>query len=194
MTLFPVIMPVVQAIDRLSGGKKVDYLSQVAREALMVSAKKSGVTLGELHQDENGAPRPVSGTYWSISHKPKCVAAVVSKDRVGIDIEETKPRNESLFAYLGADEEWQLAKKSWETFFRYWTAKEAVLKAIGLGVRGLKTCKIISVPDENHIVLQYKEQLFVVEQLRYKNHIVSILKGDHQIEWVILNASMRDKP
>jgi hypothetical protein len=27
----------------------------------------------------------------------------------------------------------------------------------------------------------------VVEQLRYKNHIVSVLKDDNQIEWVVLD-------
>ena len=72
--------------------------------------------LGELLKDEKGVPCPVVGTYWSLSHKPECVAAV-SKDKVGIDIEEMKPRIESLFAYVAGDEEWKLKEKSWDTFF-----------------------------------------------------------------------------
>jgi 4'-phosphopantetheinyl transferase len=189
MTLFPVVMPVIKMGHKHSGKEKVEYLSQVAREALKLSAEKSGVRLGELLKDEKGVPCPVAGHYWSISHKPKYVAAVVSKDKVGIDIEEMKPRSESLFAYVVSDEEWELKEKSWDTFFRYWTAKEAILKAIGIGVSGLKTCRIISVPDENHITLDYKGQVFLVEQLRYKNHIVSVLKDDNQIEWVVLSKS-----
>ena len=185
MTLFPVVMPVIEAGYKLSGKEKVAHLSRIAREALKLSAEKSRLRLGELLKDEKGVPCPVAGNYWSLSHKPKYVAAVVSKDKVGIDIEEMKPRTESLFAHVASDEEWELKEKSWDTLFRYWTAKEATLKVIGIGISGLKTCRIISVPDENHITLDYKGQVFLVEQLRHKNHIVSVLKDDNQIEWVV---------
>jgi len=187
MTLFPVVMPVIEAGHKPSGKEKVDHLNQIAREALKVSAEKSRVRLGELLKDEKGVPCPVAGIYWSLSHKPKYVAAVVSKDKVGIDIEEMKPRPESLFARVASDEEWELQEKSWDTLFRYWTAKEAILKVIGIGIGGLKTCRITSVPDENHITLDYNGQFFLVEQLRYKSHIVSVLKDDNQIEWVVLD-------
>ena len=187
MTLFPVVMPVTEAGYKLSRKDKVAHLSRIAREALQLSAEKSRVRLGELLKDERGAPCPVAGNYWSLSHKSKYVAAVVSKDRVGIDIEEIKPRAESLFSYVASDEEWELTGKSWDTLFRYWTAKEAILKVIGIGISGLKTCRIISVPDESHISLDYKGHFFLVEQLRCKNHIVSILKGDNQIKWIVLD-------
>jgi 4'-phosphopantetheinyl transferase len=186
MTLFPVVMPVIEVGHKPSGEEKVDHLSRSAREALKLSAEKSRLRLGELLKDERGAPCPVWGNYWSLSHKPKYVAAVVSKDKVGIDIEEMKPRTESLFAYIASDEEWELKEKSWDTFFRYWTAKEVALKVIGVGISGLKTCRIISVPDENHIILDYKGYPFLVEQLRHKNHIVSVLKDDNEIDWMIL--------
>ena len=98
MTLFPVVMPVSEAGFKPSGKEKVAHLSRIAREALKVSAERSRVRLGELLKDEKGVPCPVWGIYWSISHKPKYVAAVVSEDKVGIDIEEMKPRAESLFS------------------------------------------------------------------------------------------------
>ena len=186
MTLFPVVMPVIEVGHKPSRKEKVAHLSRIAREALKLSAEKSRVRLGELLKDEKGVPCPVAGNYWSLSHKPKYVAAVVSKDKVGIDIEEIKPRTESIFSYVASDEEWKLKEKSWDTFFRYWTAKEATLKVIGIGIGGLKTCRIISVPDENHIVLDYKGQFFLLEQLRYQNHIISVLKDDNEIDWIIL--------
>jgi len=186
MTLFPVVMPVAGIGQAFSGEEQVAHLSQLAREALRVSAERSQVRLGELLKGENGSPSPTSGAHWSLSHKPECVAAVVSKGKVGIDIEEIRPRTESLFSYVACDEEWQLQDKSWDTFFRYWTAKEATLKAIGIGIVGLKACHVISVPDENNIVLDYDGHFFVVEQLRYRKHIVAVVKGDNEIEWVVL--------
>jgi len=186
MTLFPVVMPVIETGHKPQGKEKVAHLSRIAREALKLSADKSGVRLGELLKDENSVPCPVSGIYWSLSHKPNYVAAVVSKNRVGIDIEEMKPRAKSLFAHVASDEEWELKGRSWDTLFGYWTAKEAALKVIGIGISGLKTCRIISIPDENHIVLDYKGHSFLVEQLRYKNHIVSVIKDDNKIDWIIL--------
>ncbi len=186
MTLFPVILPVAEELQKLSGKDKVDHLGRIAREALKLSAENSGVTLGRLFKDEKGAPCPVNGNYWSLSHKPNYVAAVVSKNKVGIDIEEIKPRDELLFARVASDKEWELKERTWDTFFRYWTAKETILKVIGIGIGGLKTCRIVSVPDENHIALDYNGQFFLVEQLRYKNHIASVLKGSNEIDWIIL--------
>ena len=189
MTLFPVVMPVIEAERKPSGKEAVDRLSWIAREALKVSARKSRVKLGDLAKDGNGVPCPVDGIYWSLSHKPKYVAAVVSNDKVGIDIEEMRPRTDSLFVRVAGNEEWELKDKSWDTLFRYWTAKEAVLKVIGIGIGGLRTCRITSFPDENHITLDYRGQLFLVEQLRHDNHIVSVLKGDNEIDWMIMEGS-----
>jgi len=189
VTLFPVILPVIEDISKLLGKEKVALLSRVSREALKLSAEKSGVIVGELYKDENDVPIPFGSHYWSVSHKPKYVAAVISHDKVGIDIEEVKPRSESLFDYVATGEEWELSQeKSWDTLFRYWTAKEATLKAIGVGISGLKTCRIISVPDEAHIILDYQDRLFEVEQLRYQGHIVSVLKDNNRIEWIIIES------
>jgi len=187
MTLFPVILPVAEAERRLSGKQKVAELSRISREALRLSVEKSGIMLGELMKNEDDVPCPFDGNYWSLSHKSKYVTAVVSKGMIGIDIEEIKPRSESIFSLVAGDEEWELGPdRAWDTFFRYWTAKEAALKAVGVGIGGLKVCRIISVPDKNHIVLNYRDSLFRVEQLSYKNHIVSVIKNDNEVEWVIV--------
>jgi 4'-phosphopantetheinyl transferase len=186
VTLFPVILPVIEDISKLPGREKVALLSRVSREALQLSAEKSGVTIGELHKDEDDVPLPSGNYYWSVSHKPKYVAAVISNDKVGIDIEEIQPRSESLFDYVASDGEWELSQgKSWDTLFRYWTAKEATLKSIGVGICGLKTCRIISVSDGDYVILDYQNHIFKVAQLRYKGHIVSILRDNNQIEWII---------
>jgi 4'-phosphopantetheinyl transferase len=189
MTLFPVVLPVAEADRNLSGAERVARLSRIARQALRLSAEKSGVVLGELMKDENDVPCPFNGNYWSLSHKSKYVAAVVSREKIGIDIEEIKPRSESIFSLVASEGEWELGKdRSWCTFFRYWTAKEATLKAVGVGVGGLKACRLVSIPDKNHIVLNHRGCLFIVEQFNYRNHIVSIVKNDNEVEWIIAEA------
>lgn len=186
MALFPVILPVTEVGNKLSGKERVAKLSRISREALRLSAERSGVILGELLKDQDDIPCPFDGNYWSLSHKPKYVAAVISKEKVGIDIEEIKPRQESIFSLVASGDEWGLSEgRSWNTFFRYWTAKEAALKAVGVGIGGLKACRVISVPDEEHIILNYRDRLFRVKQLYYKNHVVSVLEDDNKIEWVI---------
>jgi 4'-phosphopantetheinyl transferase len=194
MTLFPVILPVAEVGHRLSGKEKVARLSRISRDALRWSAEKSGVVLGELLKDEDDVPCPFGGNYWSISHKPQYVAAVVSKTEIGIDIEEIKPRAESIFDLVASDEEWDLSEdRSLYMFFRYWTAKEAVLKAIGIGICGLRACKVSRVPDERHIILKYKNRAFQVAQLNYNNHIISVLENNNGIEWIIAEDSVAVK-
>jgi 4'-phosphopantetheinyl transferase len=193
MILFPVVMPVAKTGRKPTGEEKVAHLSRVAREALRLSSRKSGLELGELLKDEKGMPCPAGGTYWSLSHKSGYVAAVVSRSAVGIDIEEVKPRPESLLARVASNDEWQLLDRSLKTLYRYWTAKEAVLKVIGIGIGGLRTCRIISVPDEYHIALDYCGQSFLVEQLLHDNHIVSVLKGDNEINWIVMEGSGQHK-
>ncbi|MFH0924335.1 MAG: 4'-phosphopantetheinyl transferase superfamily protein [bacterium] len=149
MLIHPVIYYLKYEDQTLSGREKVALLSQRSREALRVSAEKSGVVFGSLKKDSNGSPLPFRDNYWSLSHKSECVAAVVGKTLIGIDIEKIQPRSESLFDYIASQDEWVLiCGDKWDFFFRIWTAKEAVLKATGVGLSGLKVCKLVGVPDE----------------------------------------------
>ena len=50
---------------------------------------------------------------------------------------------------------------------------------------GLKKCQVVSIPDENHVLLDYQDRIFRIEQLYYQNHIVSVLKDNNEIQWVI---------
>ncbi|MCL6584759.1 MAG: 4'-phosphopantetheinyl transferase superfamily protein [bacterium] len=187
--LYPVILSVpYTAANQRSGREMVDLLRKTARQALALSAQRSGVTLLEpLAKDERGAPLPANGIYWSLSHKPRCVAAVVSEERVGIDVEEFLPRGQKyLFRYLATDEEWKLVSEpDWILFFRYWTAKEAATKATGAGLRDFMVCKVIDIPDEKHLVLNYDHKIWNIEHYWYQNHIISIVANQRSVVWTI---------
>ena len=187
MTLYPVVMPVSGDVQRLSGRKKVSALSDCARQALQWSADKSSVVLGELRKDSDDVPLPFGDYYWSVSHKPKYVAAVIGRGRIGIDIEEIEPRKKSIFGYIASEDEWKrLGGQSWDTMCRCWTAKEAVLKSTGTGLAGLKSCRVLDVQDAANITLSYQGRLYRVGQLCHDGHIISVLKNDDLVEWVVL--------
>ena len=157
-----------------------------AREALALSCEASGISLGPLDKDDRDAPLPFNGTYWSLSHKPRFVAAVVGPAPIGIDIEEITPRNEGIHAYLAGDEEWALLDRSWETVFRYWTAKEAVLKAVGVGISHLKKARIHTILDKDNLLVDYASRLWSVRHFRFHDHIVSVTHDGHEVDWKLI--------
>ena len=182
---YPVILPLSREDQELLGRKQMEAQRRRAREALVQSCVASGLPCGPFDKDARNVPRPFSGNYWSISHKPRYVAAVVSSTPIGIDLEEITPRNTSLFGRVAEEWEWQLAgDRGWETFFRYWTAKEAVLKATGVGLSHLKYARIQRILDADRLIVQYGDRLWPIQQYRFQNHIVSLTNGE-EIRWTL---------
>jgi 4'-phosphopantetheinyl transferase EntD len=189
MTLYPVVMPVSSVVQRLSGRDKVAALSECARQALRMSAERVGIALGELRKDDDDVPLPFGEYSWSVSHKPKYVAAVIGLARIGIDIEEVEPRRENIFGYVASNEEWELfGGKSWDSLYRCWTAKEAVLKSTGTGLAGLKSCRVVDVQDDANSSLSFEGRLYKIAQMRLNGHIIAVLNNDNLVEWMVLDS------
>lgn len=186
--LYPVIMPVPLASQQLTGREKVRALSQQARKALFFSCKKSGWPIIHLKKDPNGAPIPENGYYWSLSHKSRFVAAVVAPYPIGIDIERLQPSSKALRNRIASTEEWQLEHKidSDLLFFRFWTAKEAVLKAAGVGMSGLSNCRIIKILDDSRMCLTYQNTTFMVTHIQFDGHLATVIIDNRPICWTHL--------
>ena len=184
--LHPVILAVPATINDLKPKERVRFLSQHARRALALSAEKSHITLGELVQDERNVPLPFHGTFWSITHKTAYVGGVVAPAPIGIDIENIFKRTSSLYSKTASDAEWDLADRSVITFFRYWTSKEAVIKATGTGLKDLLKCRVIRVYDGNHLEIEYENQKWRIAHTYFEDHIASIVQNDFNINWTIL--------
>ena len=186
--LHPVILPVPEQVQEFKPKDRVLYLSRHARRALTKSAAKSGIRTGELIKDENGMPLPFDGTYWSLTHKKQYVAGVVAPAPIGIDIEKIRNISGGLFRKTATDSEWALAgkaEKSLLTFFRFWTSKEAVLKATGIGIKDLLKCQVRQIPDDYHLIIQYENKDWLIEHFFYDQHIASIVQNDFQIDWTV---------
>jgi 4'-phosphopantetheinyl transferase len=145
-----------------------------------------GIAVGELQKDANGAPLPFEGFFWSLTHKPAYVGAVICPQATGIDIEAVRDVSSGLIRKVAQDEEWRLTDEDPTTlFFRYWTAKEAVLKAAGVGISGLSQCCVKAVPDERHLRLEYKGTGYLVEHFFFDGHVATVVKNSLQVDWIL---------
>jgi len=173
----PVLLPVEAGKRSLAGREKVAFLSTHARKALAVSARETGIALGALEKNEDGAPLPSNGYYWSLAHKSDYVTAVVADVPIGIDIEKVREVTPALYRRIAAEDEWCLGGGDRERlFFRYWTAKEAVLKVAGTGIRELAFCRIADVVNEQQIRLDFKGKPFNVHHFFHDQHVIAVVE------------------
>ena len=186
MIIRPILTP-IGIDDSLSGREKVERQRSTARWALSMCAEQCGGPEGPWEQDANRVPLPKDGWYWSISHKPLLAGAVIADEPVGIDIEHIKPRGrEDLWDRLANADEWKVAgERSWEMFFRLWTAKEATLKANSRGIGGFEECRIAAVPDRTHIECQYRGKPWKIQQFYHAEHVAAVTAGNFDVQWQI---------
>ena len=184
--IFPVILSVPEDVGSLKGRDRVKVLSRYARKALKISAAKKNIRLEKLLKDPNGVPLPFEGNYWSLTHKPDYVGAVLAPEPTGIDIERIKEVSDAMYRKIAGSREWRLSDAGpYVDFFRYWTAKEAVLKAVGVGMTGLSSCKITRIVDETHMELDFKGKLFSIEHFEFKGHIAAVVKNGFRVKWTV---------
>lgn len=183
--IYPVILAVPESDRQLRGRDKVTRLSSLARNAVQLSASQSGVKLGELKKSPEGVPLPTGGYFWSLAHKSAYVAGVVADFPIGLDIEKIRPCAPGLYRMTADEQEWKLGNMVTDRlFFRYWTAKEAVLKSIGIGLKALSKCRIIEIVDDRHLLLSYEHRAFNVEHFYFNGHIAAIL-AHPAIRWKV---------
>ncbi len=185
--IYPVILAVPESASGLKGRDMVRYLSVHARSALKISAEKSSVEFSEPAKDEEGVPLPFNGHYWSLSHKSDFVGGVVAPAKTGLDIEKIKPVSNGLYKKIAEDDEWSLKTSDRQTlFFRYWTSKEAVVKAAGTGFKDIPKCKVVRLPDENSLVIEYCDADWLIEHFFFSGHIASVVKNRFQVKWTLV--------
>ena len=129
---------------------------------------------------------PVGGVHWSLSHKSTIVGGVAAPFPVGLDLETIRPVSDALLAKVADEREWRLASGDrLEMFFRFWTAKEAVLKAVGKGIAGLSRCRIIEVVDDSRMMLTFEEHPWPVAHRRFDGHVAAVTTHACAVAWYL---------
>lgn len=126
----------------------------------------------KIEYSEHGKPYCTShNVHFSISHSGEYVICVADNKKVGADIERIKTVPDTLVKKIFSKDEAAWVGTSAERFFEIWTAKEAYLKLIGLGISGgLKTAVVdpeaktvndlpyeVTVTDDGYIYTVVKE-------------------------------------
>ena len=176
-----------ETIKVLKGKEKVVALSQFARESARASGLKSKLYVDIFEKDAAGVPLASNGIYWSVSHKLDFVAGVVSREKVGIDLERIKDVSDALFKRIVDPDERVLFENQDKVigFFRAFTAKEAVLKKTAIGIRGLSKAKIKTVIDDKNLIVQYLDNNYLVENFYFDGYLAAVTKDHFDIQWMI---------
>lgn len=170
-----------------TGAERVRIQRTHARETLAHAGRIAGGPEGPWPQEEDGGrPLPVDGWHWSISHDAHLTVGGLARGPVGVDTERIQERRLALAErVLSAEERELLAHEEPAlAFTRTWCAKEAVLKARGIGMAGLSRCRILRVePERLHLRLDGEE--WRVEQARVDDSVVAVTAaGSHWVlEW-----------
>lgn len=86
-------------------------------------------------QGEFGKPFLPDGPAFSISHSGDWVLLAVDENDVGADIEQILPWQAGMaqLVFTPLEQVWLRAQAGDAAFYRLWTGKEAIMKALGLG-------------------------------------------------------------
>ncbi len=150
------LLPLVSETRRKKAEKFLkteDKIRCLYTEILLKKVHPEAADDGFLY-DDNGKPYIPGGAPFSISHSGKYVVVMVGEG--GIDIQQVKDVNDKVIARtLSADEMEFLssAEDKTDVFFKLWTLKEAVAKAIGTGFK--TPPKSIECADKSGIKNEY---------------------------------------
>ncbi len=151
---------------------------------LLLTALKAYNSTGSLHDlrySGFGRPYLEGGIDFNISHAGRMVACVVSPQaRVGIDVEAVRPIHIDDFKGQFTEKEWSLIKTAanpLQVFYRFWTCKEAILKADGSGLHTALT--ELDVADKKSVMLDgrnwHLQEITVFRD--YACHVAADKKG-----------------
>ena len=185
MTLKPVLIH-TPAVADLPPSDRVAAQGGQARIALARCAEMVGAPPDGWMKDARDAPARSHGFHWSISHTRELAGAVIAVHPVGIDVEQIRPRKPELFEHVAGPVEWdQLGARTWENFFRMWTAKEAVLKANGIGIGWLRECRLTQLVTDSRLQLSFRGVEWNVEHYQSGDHIAAVTCGDAPVQWQV---------
>ena len=92
----------------------------------------------------------------SISHKEEVVFIWTDSKKLGVDLEIYKERDESILDSFSKLEYKKVLWKSWDSFYLLWTAKESIIKLLGLSLDDMNKITLQSFQKNDRIISEIK--------------------------------------
>jgi 4'-phosphopantetheinyl transferase len=142
--------------------------------------------LSKIKYTDYGKPYLENGLEFNISHTENLVALAINKKYVlGIDVEIIKPIVFENFNEVMTVNEWQNineAKNKTETFFKYWVAKESVIKADGKGL----SIPLLDIKIEDKNKVKYNNKKWYIQALQLEeNYKASLATNQKSMSYKI---------
>ncbi len=170
------------------------YTNLFGKLLLVYGLKEFGFTANDLNKLKYNAynkPFLENGAHFNLSHSGDIVICAISTEQeIGIDIEEMKPINIWEFDTIFTKNELEIMNRSTDpvyTFYKYWTIKESVIKAIGKGM-ALPLNEVV-VSEDDHCSFRnqhFKIQIIDVEE-GYYCALADSVKQDYSLNQIFLN-------
>jgi phosphopantetheinyl transferase len=166
--------------DRFGAPRRASFL--LGRTLLRAAA---GEVLGcapqhvPLVELPNGAlALPETGWHVNLTHTHGAAGVVLARQRVGIDAEHMRARDPALWGRILAPGEMRPQPAGWsevERLILTWAAKEAALKATGVGLRlGAAAARLTSGLDGTSFVAETPEGRFEVAATRHAGAVWAV--------------------
>lgn len=159
-------------------------VSSTAKLLLVECAKQISDIEFNIEKKKSGMPyiRELPNYFCSISHSGKYVLSAISDTTLGIDIEEIKPRKESVLNEIANQDEILIVGNE-NTLLKIWCIKESVFKSLNLPIKiNFKDMTIIRTNNSNTFEVKMNKnnlQKFYVKIIENPKLIIAVCNNEY---------------
>lgn len=170
-------LPYIKDEDYLSMNK---YSGKKNKLQHLISFYFKRKYLGDFFLNEYGKPL-ANERFASISHSDNLVIVGVGDTDIGVDVEKVKPVRDDLKRYVTIDSEYEKIKNDTD-FFKVWTAKEALIKCLGLSISKVKNVPAFPLDGKK----EYLDNNIYTKEVVINDYVIAVcVKETDEFEIII---------
>ena len=160
--------PFISEEDKMSF---LNFTNETIRKEKVASQYLKRRFVGDYYIDKHGKPLS-NNVFFNISHSHGVVVIAINDEYpIGVDIEKARKADQKLINYVCNQTELEYIKTELD-FYKIWTTKEALLKAIGTGIN----TKMKDVPGLFLYQKQeYLNKTFISKTTIFEDYVITLV-------------------